>query len=221
MNFNVTFDSDGYVHNFAVLGTIDGGEDVVVEDDLAEAELDDKLPCYRKMEGSGVLQFDADQYQARMAAAQVQANNTKYIPDVQTSMLSFIRAFLRSPAASAVSLTDDVQLRISGIYDVWSPGSYAVGDIRNHDSQTWECFQAHDNATYPDIKPGSAAWFTFWRPLHGKTPEAARPFVPVQGAHDMYHAGEYMVWTDGRIKRATQDTAYSPADYPPAWEDIA
>ena len=33
-------------------------------------------------------------------------------------------------------------------------------------------------------------------------------------------AGEYMVWTDGSIKRATQDTAYSPADYPPAWEDI-
>lgn len=26
--------------------------------------------------------------------------------------------------------------------------------------------------------------------------------------------------TDGSIKRATQDTAYSPADYPPAWEDI-
>ena len=36
-----------------------------------------------------------------------------------------------------------------------------------------------------------------------------------------YHAGEYMVWTDGRIKRATQDTAYSPADYPPAWKKVA
>ena len=32
-------------------------------------------------------------------------------------------------------------------------------------------------------------------------------------------AGEYMVWTDGSIKRATQDTAYSPEDFPGAWEN--
>lgn len=43
--------------------------------------------------------------------------------------------------------------------------------------------------------------------------------MPVQGAHDMYRAGEYMVWTDGSIKRATQDTAYSPEDFPGAWEN--
>lgn len=116
---------------------------------------------------------------------------------------------------------DDARIRVSGLYEPWTAGKYEAGDIRNAAGQTWECFQAHDNATYPDIKPGSAAWFTFWRPLHGKSPETARPFVPVQGAHDMYRAGEYMVWTDGSIKRAIQDTPYSPADYPPAWEDIA
>lgn len=115
---------------------------------------------------------------------------------------------------------DDSRIRVSGLYEPWAAGKYEVGDIRNAGGQTWECFQAHDNATYPDIKPGSAAWFTFWRPLHGKSPETARPFVPVQGAHDMYHAGEYMVWTDGSIKRATQDTPYSPADYAPAWENV-
>lgn len=27
--------------------------------------------------------------------------------------------------------------------------------------------------------------------------------------------------TDGSIKRATQDTAYSPADYAPAWKKVA
>lgn len=114
---------------------------------------------------------------------------------------------------------DDSRIRVSGLYEPWTAGKYEAGDICNAGGQTWECFQAHDNATYPDIKPGSAAWFTFWRPLHGKSPETARPFVPVQGAHDMYHAGEYMVWTDGSIKRATQDTAYSPEDYSPAWEN--
>ena len=98
------------------------------------------------------------------------------------------------------------------------PEKYAVGDIRNTGGQTWECFQAHDNAIYPDITPDSAAWFTFWRPLHGKTPETARPFVLVQGSHDMYRAGEYMIWTDGAAYKCLQDTNFSPEDYPQAWE---
>lgn len=114
---------------------------------------------------------------------------------------------------------DDSRIRVSGLYEPWTAGKYEAGDIRNAGGQTWECFQAHDNATYPDIKPGSDAWFTFWRPLHGKSPETARPFVPVQGAHDMYHAGEYAVY-EGALYRCVQDTAYSPEDYPPAWEDI-
>ena len=46
------------------------------------------------------------------------------------------------------------------------------------------------------------------------------PFVPVQGAHDMYRAGEYMIYTDGQIYRCKQDTAYSPEDYAQAWEVV-
>ena len=113
---------------------------------------------------------------------------------------------------------DDQRLRASGLYEDWAAGSYTVGDIRNAAGQTWECFQAHDNATYPDIRPGESAWFTFWRPLHGETPETARPFVPVQGAHDMYKAGEYMIYTDGKVYRCLSDTNFSPEDYTQAWE---
>ena len=129
---------------------------------------------------------------------------------------------------------DDQRLRASGLYADWAAGSYAVGDIRNTSpspegappeealgeewTQTWECFQAHDNATYPDIRPGESAWFTFWRPLHGKTPMTARPWVAPQGAHDMYHAGEYMVYTDGVTYRCLSDTVYTPEDYAQAWE---
>lgn len=121
--------------------------------------------------------------------------------------------------AQGIAVTDDDQrIRASGLYEDWQAGSYQVGDIRNAVGQTWECFQAHDNATYPDIIPDNPAWFTFWRPLHGKSPETARPFVPVQGAHDMYRSGEYMLYTDGLIYRCTQDTAYSPTDYAEAWE---
>ena len=143
--------------------------------------------------------------------------------------------FLARRQVNTADLTDDDQkIRVSGLYDDWTLGKYAVGDIRNTGGQAWECFQAHDNATYPDITPDSAAWFTFWRPLHGKTPETARPFVPVQGSHDMYRAGEYMIWTDGAAPSAEsgapQSTVYrciapdgtnfSPADYPQAWEEV-
>lgn len=114
--------------------------------------------------------------------------------------------------------TDDKRLRASGLYEDWAPGRYAAGDIRNAKGQTWECFRDHDNATYPDINPDNAAWYTFWRPLHGKSPETAQPYVPVQGAHDMYRAGEYMIWTDGTTRHCTRDTAYGPDGDPAAWE---
>ena len=139
-----------------------------------------------------------------------------YIPTQAQSAAVVSRMML----AQMPDLTDDGKLRVSGLYDTWTAGSHAEGDICNAEDQTWECFQAHDNATYLDIKPGSAAWFAFWRPLHGKSPETARPFVPVQGAHDMYHAGEYAIY-EGALYKCVQDTAYSPADYAPAWKKVA
>jgi len=38
------------------------------------------------------------------------------------------------------------------------------------------------------------------------------------GAHDMYKAGECMIWTDGTVYRCAQDTVYSPETYAQAWE---
>lgn len=139
------------------------------------------------------------------------------MPDLYKALESAIY-FSQMLANGKEVTTDDQRLRASGLYQDWALGSYQVGDIRNAKDQTWECFQAHDNATYPDINPDNAAWYTFWRPLHGKSPQTARPFVPVQGAHDMYRAGEYMIWTDGTIQHCKQDTNFSPEEYPQAWE---
>lgn len=36
---------------------------------------------------------------------------------------------------------------------------------------------------------------------------------PETGAHDMYKAGEYMIWTDGIIKKCLRDTNFSPTEY--------
>lgn len=115
---------------------------------------------------------------------------------------------------------DDKRIRASGLYDDWAAGAHIVGEIYNSGGQTWECYQAYDNATHPDIVPGNAAWFTFNRPLHGKTPETARPWVTPTHSMDIYQYDEYMIWTDGSIYRCVSltGTNFSPDGYPDGWE---
>lgn len=142
-------------------------------------------------------------------------SDSGYIPTPEQSAVLMMRAMF---AQQAADMDDDTIIRCSGLADEWQPGDHKTGDIYNADDQTWECYQPYDNSVYPDVKPGNPAWYTFNRPLHGKSPETARPFVPVQGAHDMYRAREYAVYTDGKTYRCKSDTSYSPADYPSAWE---
>lgn len=118
--------------------------------------------------------------------------------------------------------TDDKRLRASGLYREWSPGDHKIGEHYNAEGQTWECFADYDNAVYPDVRPGTAAWFTFNRPLHGTTHETARPWCkPRYGTTDLYRAGEYMIWVDGSIRRALRDTDFSPEEYPADWEIVS
>ena len=213
MKLNATFDQDGYLYNFAIIGTVDGGTDVETPEGVSEDVLMDNYAAYRLENGALVL--DEAKLAAMQAAAEQAALTARYIPSEAQSAAAVGRLVL----AQMAGLDDDARIRVSGLYEPWAAGQFEVGDIRNSGGQTWECFQAHDCAVYPDIKPGGAAWFTFWRPLHGKSPETARPFVPVQGAHDMYKIGEYAVFEDA-LYRCAQDTAYSPADYAPAWEKL-
>ena len=213
MKLNATFDQDGYLYNFAIIGTVDGGTDVETPEGVSEDELMENYAAYRLENGALVL--DEAKLAAMQAAAEQAALTARYIPSEAQSAAAVGRLVL----AQMAGLDDDARIRVSGLYEPWAAGQFEVGDIRNSGGQTWECFQAHDCAVYPDIKPGGAAWFTFWRPLHGKSPETARPFVPVQGAHDMYKIGEYAVFEDA-LYRCAQDPAYSPADYAPAWEAI-
>lgn len=123
---------------------------------------------------------------------------------------------------NVLMITDDEErLKLHIFYPDWAEGKHEVGEIYNADEQTWECFQAYDNAIYPDINPNNSAWFTFNRPLHGKSPETARPFVKPMGAHDMYHKGEYMIWTDGTVYKCVVDTVYTPDEYGQAWEKVS
>lgn len=142
--------------------------------------------------------------------------NSKYIPSAERSTQVLASILL----ANVELESDNQKLELSGLYPVWVGGNHPSGDICNARGQTWECYQAHDTASNPDITPDNPAWYTFWRPLHGTSPETARPFVPVQGSHDMYHIGEYAIWVDGNLYRCKQDTNFSPEDYPQAWEVV-
>ena len=140
--------------------------------------------------------------------------------DMYKALASVIYVSRQTLAGQAIE-TDDQKIRASGLYEDWAEGKHSVGDIYNADGQTWECYQAYDNAVYPDIRPGNAAWYTFNRPLHGKSKETARPWVRPMGAHDMYHAGEWMIYTDGMTYLCKQDTNFSPEEYAKAWETEA
>ena len=142
--------------------------------------------------------------------------NSKYIPSAEQSAQALAGILLNTIKPE----NDTQKLELSGLYPVWVEGNHPSGDICNARGQTWECYQSHDTATYPDITPDNPAWYTFWRSLHGTSPETARPFVPVQGSHDIYHSGEYAIWEDGNVYRCRQDTNFSPGEYPQAWEVV-
>ena len=42
-------------------------------------------------------------------------------------------------------------------------------------------------------------------------------FIHPTGAHDVYKKGEWAI-QDGKFTKANQDTAYSLAEYPQAWD---
>lgn len=100
----------------------------------------------------------------------------------------------------------------------WKPGVFAVGDVREHIDIPYKCLQAHDSTENTNWTPDTTP--ALWMQYHGTSKETARPWIAPTGAHDMYKAGEYMIWTDGTIRKANIDTAYSPTDYPQAWEVV-
>lgn len=131
---------------------------------------------------------------------------------------------LASITAMAMNLTTDEIISVAPLYPEWTKGAYEIGDIRlatyQDIQQPWKCRQSHNTAIYPDITPNGSAWRTFWIPLHGTTKETALPFVKPTMAEDQYKTGEMMIWTDGTVKQAIMDTAYSPEEYSGAWINI-
>ena len=138
----------------------------------------------------------------------------RYIPSVEESLTALGRELLKTMDIQ----TDDQRIAVGGLWPEWVKGKYEVGDIYTAMGQVWECFAAYNTDEHPDIYPGSSAWRTFNRPLHGTSPETAMPWAAPTNATDIYKAGEYMIWTDGTLYKCVSDTNFSPADYPQAWK---
>lgn len=157
-----------------------------------------------------------DDAQAMLDAGENAYLQSKYIPSTQQSLEALGRELLKSKAANMQS--DGQRISVAGLWPEWAPGKYSVGDICTAQGQVWECFQAYDTAVYPDIYPGSQAWRTFNRPLHGTTPETAMSWAAPTNATDIYKAGEYMVWKENKVYKCIMNTNFSPDEYALAWE---
>lgn len=112
--------------------------------------------------------------------------------------------------------TADEIIVCSALFDEWKSGVHTKGEKYIVNNDPWECIQDYDNATYPDIVPGNAAWFTFNKPFHGTSKETAREFVHPTGAHDIYKAGEWAI-QHLQYTKCVADTAYSIDEYAAAW----
>lgn len=130
--------------------------------------------------------------------------------------LKKIRAALDKHVINISSDTKEIN-EYAELLRKWTPGNYVVGDVRVYEGIPYKCVQAHDSTGNETWNPSVAS---LWMQYHGTSVESARPWVAPTGAHDMYLAGEYMIWTDGSTYKCLSNTNFSPADYAAAWEQV-
>ena len=136
--------------------------------------------------------------------------------DVLESVIRYARMKLMEELATNEDKTNGIVCK--GLIPVYvQEHYYSVGDVRLHPTTGTpkECITAYDGSTQPDWTIDTP---TLWKPWHSKKKEYALPWEAPTGAHDMYKAGEYMIWADGQVYKCTQDTNFSPTEYAQAWE---
>lgn len=132
------------------------------------------------------------------------------------SYLKKVRAALDKHIININSDTKEIN-EYAELLRKWTPGNYVIGDVRVYEGIPYKCIQAHDSTGNETWNPSVAS---LWMQYHGTSIETARPWIAPAGAHDMYLAGEYMIWTDGSTYKCLSNTNFSPADYASAWEKI-
>lgn len=135
--------------------------------------------------------------------------------------LESVIRYARDKMLSELSESEDKTAGIAcrGLIPVYEQNrQYEVGDVRLHPETGYprECMTAYDGSVQLDWTIDTTS---LWKPWHSRKKEYALPWEAPTGAHDMYKVGEYMIWTDGTVKKCVQDTNFSPDEYAQAWED--
>ena len=125
--------TDGYITGYATVGGFPDG--IEVPGSFLEELEPEKIGYYKYEGGKAIL--DEEKYAAYLAEKeQGEASQSEYIPSEQESMIVMVKAMLPTMEIK----DDNTKLTVSGLYEVWAPGKYEVGEIRNWYDQTWECF---------------------------------------------------------------------------------
>ena len=133
----------------------------------------------------------------------------------------------RSQIDTVISDTKDVPKIInemSLLVRPWQPGTsgspiyHAVDEVRSENGEPYRCCQAHTHHGEADWNPAAAS--ALWTQYHGTSPETARRYKQPSGAHDAYMTDEYCIWDGTTYRCKTDNTVWSPTDYPAAWERI-
>lgn len=145
---------------------------------------------------------------------------------LKTSTMRAIGGLLARQARSRVkeeSVQANEVITLGPLLEEWVPGTsehpieHVAGEILSRYGIPYKCASpGHTHRGEPGWAPGEAP--ALWTPYHATDAEHALPFEKPTGAHDMYLTGEYALFTDGNIYKALMDTAYSPTEYPSAWE---
>lgn len=138
------------------------------------------------------------------------------ITEALESVIRYARQKLLTEIAESDDKTEGIACR--GLIPVYIQNKqHEVGEVATHPETGYpkECIMAYDGTVQQDWTIDTP---TLWKPWHSRKPECALPYEAPTGAHDMYKAGEYMIWTDGYTYRSQQDTNFSPEEYAQAWE---
>ena len=132
------------------------------------------------------------------------------------ALVRFTQNFLQDSMPDAEDKT--LAVSCAALFRDWVPGAYKAGDIRLNPATGYpkECMIDHDSSVNTDWTIEVAS---IWKPYHSRKKEYALPFESPTGSHDIYKAGEYMIYND-KTYLAKEDTSYSPGDYAAAWEVV-
>lgn len=137
------------------------------------------------------------------------------VGEMRGAATSFLRGKNDDTLVELLSLTSEWELHDQ---DTGEAVRYELGDVRKHNGHPYICIQAHSTDGDSGRAPDMAA--ALWSPYHAKSARLALPWLKPTHSGDIYRAGEFMVFTDGKIYENLSDTDWGPDTLPDNWREV-